>query len=147
MFEEKVDEAIWVIEVAAGKKKAENPNDLARLVVNSTKIIQLYEISGKLSGWAKYIFDKSNAILGNTAIYKLRAARKDALMKLSSLSTNELKAIKESLREDFVGLRIFDFEPEIRLTYYKLFNSIISETDMRHFRICLLYTSPSPRDS
>jgi len=142
MFEEKVDEALWAIEVAAGKKKAENANDLARLVVNSTKILQLYEISEKLNGWAKYVFDKSNAVLGNNAVYKLRAARKDALMKLSSLGTNELKAIKESLREDFVGLRIFDFEPEVRLTYYKLFNSIISETDMKHFRIAL--TSPAP---
>lgn len=142
MFDEKVEKALWVIDVAAGKKAAANANDWASAVLYSTRVIQLYGIADKLSNWSKYVYDKSNAILGANAIHKLKAVRKDALMKLSSINQKQLSEIRPLLREDLVGLRIFDFEPEVREAYYSLLNAITRETEMRRYKIAL--TSPSP---
>ncbi len=142
MFDEKVEKALWVIDVAAGNKAAANPNDWASVVLYSTRVMQLYDLAGKLSNWSKYVYDKSNAILGADAVYKLKAARKDALMKLASLNPKQLSEIKPLLREDIVGLRIFDVEPEVREVYYKLLTTIARETEMRRYKIAL--TSPTP---
>ncbi len=142
MFDEQVEKALWVIDVAAGKKTAASPNEWASVVLYSTRVIQLYDIAGKLSNWSKYVYDKSNAILGANAVYRLKAARKDALMRLSSLAPKQLSEIRPLLREDLVGFRIFDFEPELRAAYYTLLNAITRETEMRHYKIAL--TNPMP---
>lgn len=142
MFDEKVEKALWVIDVAAGKKTAANPDDWASVVLYSTRIMQLYGLAGKLSNWSKYVYDKNNSILGANAVYKLKAARKDALMKLSSLPPKQLSGIRPLLREDLVGLRIFDFEPELRIAYYNLLTAITSQTEMKHFKMAL--TNPMP---
>ncbi|MEM4166140.1 MAG: hypothetical protein QW153_02010 [Candidatus Bilamarchaeaceae archaeon] len=142
MFDEKVENALWVVDVAKGKKKPATLEEWLKVVIYSTKILRLYDISGKLNGWARYVFDKTNATLGNKAKTLLRTIRKEALSQILSHSPEEIKAIRNSLKEEYISTRVIDFEPEIRENFYTLLNIFLSDTSLKYYKLALANPAP-----
>ncbi|MEM4359268.1 MAG: hypothetical protein QXT45_01930 [Candidatus Bilamarchaeaceae archaeon] len=142
MIEEDTCEALWALEVVSGSRAAATPDEFAKLLVQSTRIIRLYELKEKLgSGWGRYVCDKSVSLLGPSAEEKLMASRKTALSALLSMPREKFDSIKESLRADVAGLRVFDFEPESRLDFFKIVDRVV-RGDTRFFK--LNFSSPVP---
>ena len=142
MFEKDIKNAVWALDKVGKGTPVDTPDELAKMVVQTTKIIRLHELKDKLkSGWGKYVYDQSVSALGNRCEYKLRNARSIALGKLSSLPKTKFNSIKHSLKEELVSLRVFDFEPESRLEFYKIINGIVSE-NIKFFKMNI--SSPIP---
>jgi len=135
MFEKDIKNAVWALDKVGKGTSVDTPDELAKMVIQTTKIIRLHELKDKLeSGWGRYVYDQAVSSLGEKSEYKLRNARGIALGKLSSLSKTKFNSIKDSLKEELVSLRVFDFEPEARPEFYKIINNIVSE-NIKFFRM------------
>lgn len=142
MFDKNIKDAVWALDRIEKGRPIDNPDEMAKMLIWTTKIIRLHELKDRLkSGWGKYVYDRSMSVLGENPVYRLRNSRSIVLGKLSSLPKDQFDSIKDSLKEELVSLRVFDFEPESRPEFFKIINNIVSE-NIRFFKANI--SSPIP---